>query len=1282
MAERIHRGIGVLLWRGLMVAVVLLAIYVSGARVLLGAMPRYSPQLVTELSRITESTITVQQLSGRMRSFSPEIEVTGLALRPRNARSDVLRLERATLRLDVWASLLALAPRFDAVELNQPKIEWYFDDQVTDDRPAGGVTFDDFSDLLQAFTRISVNDGELLLTRVVADGSEISVPLIAQMALSRVGSERRVQARLRSDEGLLVTVSGQGIGNPFDAQASQGEMHGTVQASKLGVIAQLFDIDLSGAGRINFWYQPLNGQPSWEIVGDVNDIDLRVGEEHFLFDGGAVNAALRRDETGWQFDLQDTRASAGEHAFTIPRLQVRAATAGWAVHLQDFDAGAAVHTLLEGGVFSGALERSLTTLAPSGVVERLEASLQPGVTFEQGWWLRANVRDATTLPLMGVPGLAGIDAYVQASPEGATAWIDSDGFSLDLPRVYEQAIDFDHVMGRLSARWGADTLFLEDGLLVAKAAEFDAAVQFAMDIPLTKAADLPLGMYLTVGLSEADVAVRQYFIPKTVKPELLDWLSTAIGPGTARDATFVWRGDLQRWDVPEQTMQLGLALDDAAIDFHPEWPGVEQLAGTVLLDDSRISVWSDRGQMLGSLARDTSVEVMARRSGTQLEVQTDISSDVGATLRLLRETPVAERAGGLLEDLSGAGELTAALHVAMDIDRVDDSLVVQLEGDLTDAALSSAALDLSADSLTGGLNFDLARGFESEALTGHALGTTIAVDIDPQLAGDAEDVVFAGRFSATPTASALTDWLQPPLQLPVQGDTAIAVEVLAGADTQITIRSDLEGLALELPAPVGKLPEEQSQLSVSFSLDDNAPLDFFWQGRVNGQLYRRGGTLVGGSFDLTPRDQPFLPPEPDITGGYYLMGRLATVDIEQWLGVIGDLQLPNAVTDSRADLSIEAMQIDEVSLGDVQLGPVSIDLTPFVGWEMLGINAEWLDAELALQHDGSNNALIINTLDLDRMPSFDTPESESDIMGPTERRDDIRPPDLKAPVDVVLANLAYQGKQLGAASFTLKSDGRELSLDGLSGRLANIFFNDSSSFRWRYEEGEHTSTLALDSELGDVGDTLDQLSSPRILETRRGTLTADLGWLDSPLNVGLGNINGTLSLQLRDGSFLPVSGQATGALRILTLLNLAGLVQRANINQLFEPGVAFDTAQGELQFGNGLLAIPGFEIEGSGGSFLFDSDIDLLTETIDGELVVTLPLASNIPWVAALAGGLPIAAGAYVLSQLFEDQVNSLSSGVYSVSGELGSPKVRFERIFDAKSTQSRERQQAAEAGR
>jgi hypothetical protein len=66
-------------------------------------------------------------------------------------------------------------------------------------------------------------------------------------------------------------------------------------------------------------------------------------------------------------------------------------------------------------------------------------------------------------------------------------------------------------------------------------------------------------------------------------------------------------------------------------------------------------------------------------------------------------------------------------------------------------------------------------------------------------------------------------------------------------------------------------------------------------------------------------------------------------------------------------------------------------------------------------------------------------------------------------------------------------------------------------------------------------------------------------------------------------------------------------------------------------------------------------------------LIATLPVASNLPWLAALTGGLPAAAGVYVISKIFEKQVDKFSSAVYSVKGTWQEPELAFDKLFDTK---------------
>jgi uncharacterized protein YhdP len=120
---------------------------------------------------------------------------------------------------------------------------------------------------------------------------------------------------------------------------------------------------------------------------------------------------------------------------------------------------------------------------------------------------------------------------------------------------------------------------------------------------------------------------------------------------------------------------------------------------------------------------------------------------------------------------------------------------------------------------------------------------------------------------------------------------------------------------------------------------------------------------------------------------------------------------------------------------------------------------------------------------------------------------------------------------------------------------------------------------------------------------------------------------------------------------------------------MFESGIPFVTASTELYLQSGVIEVADLQIDGAASAFAFTGLSDLALGTINGELLVTLPVANNLPWVAALAAGPAVAAGVFVVSKVFEKQVNRMSSAVYEVSGPIETPTVKFRRLFDDKLT-------------
>ena len=59
---------------------------------------------------------------------------------------------------------------------------------------------------------------------------------------------------------------------------------------------------------------------------------------------------------------------------------------------------------------------------------------------------------------------------------------------------------------------------------------------------------------------------------------------------------------------------------------------------------------------------------------------------------------------------------------------------------------------------------------------------------------------------------------------------------------------------------------------------------------------------------------------------------------------------------------------------------------------------------------------------------------------------------------------------------------------------------------------------------------------------------------------------------------------------------------------------------------------------------------------LDLGLSMKLNLQENIPWYAALFGGIGVAAGTAIIGNVFEEQIEEISTIEYKVSGPLNSP--------------------------
>jgi uncharacterized protein YhdP len=257
-------------------------------------------------------------------------------------------------------------------------------------------------------------------------------------------------------------------------------------------------------------------------------------------------------------------------------------------------------------------------------------------------------------------------------------------------------------------------------------------------------------------------------------------------------------------------------------------------------------------------------------------------------------------------------------------------------------------------------------------------------------------------------------------------------------------------------------------------------------------------------------------------------------------------------------------------------------------------------------------------------------------------------------------------RRLGTLGFDLepRPNERALYAADVSGELWGARLADPypGLLRWSVDEQGETTALEFDASFENIGDVVAAAGFAPSLESEVGRAAFRLAWPGAPTAFDVAATRGSLNLSARRGRVLE---SRPGPLALIGFLNFAEILRGLSLSYVFESGIPYERADAELFLHGGTVEIADLQIDGAASAFAFSGVSNLELGEVDGELVVTLPVANNLPWVAALAGGLPVAAGVFVVSKVFEKQVNRMSSAVYEVSGAIDAPEVEFRRLFD-----------------
>ena len=865
----------------------------------------------------------------------------------------------------------------------------------------------------------------------------------------------------------------------------------------------------------------------------------------------------------------------------------------------------------------------------------------------------------------GVPDVAGLTFALRGHPRALRLGVAGREFGLAFPGHVSAAGPYRHGSATLAFAFAPPYI----GMRTADARLDTGDSRVAVALAVARPPD-PMEVRLAADarVDRMAVATARNYLPTGLEPALREWLLAATGAGDLIGGRIVYRGHARGRDAwPMRRLELAASVQGASLDYHPEWPPASGFDGalTVTGDETRLA-----GAARAFGMEVDSIAVQVPRSADRVAVRLTGAADLAQLFAFARQTPVRRSMAFLSDAWSGGGAV--GFEADLKVPLRDLALRpgdVRLDLALEDATLDLADLGLRFDGIHKKVGFAYPVTVAGASTQGQLFGAParIAIATDPA----ALRIGVAG--SATPADV---------YRLLGTGDLGIAdgrfdfdasLTVFTASDRALELRveSELVGLALALPAPLGKAAATSRPLRASLQFLSARPGDAAGAGKDTVAVSASYGAASG-----------WLHVGDGIDGGAVGIG----VPVPMIDAGIGRLVLTGGI-DAITGTELRALMAAPVSteldweLRDFRLGHLGLEAAAF---ENLTIDASGVGGDLAIAVEGRTLAGTATRqggapwqIDIRRLrlpaPSGEGDPLDASLIENLVAADVTLREVLAGELDYGSWRFAMRPREGGVALQDLVADVRGLHIESggvdaarsvsaaedarsVAAEDAHVFWSPAGT---RFE-GRVTA--------GDLRTVLPQWGFAESVVSERFVAEGRLSWPGSPVDFDLAHLTGEANLELREGSFLEVAPSGT---RIMSLINFSTIVKRISLDfsDVFGRGVAFERVLAELAVEDGLARFtkPG-EVIGTGSSFLVSGTVDLDAGDLNNELVVTVPLlTSNLPWYAAfLAFSNPAgAAGVWLGRQVFKDQLKRLSSGKYRVGGTYDEPQVEFLSIFD-----------------
>jgi len=1257
--RKLFRRLRTLLWTALTLLTVLAAVIVGIGKLLMPYSVHYQPELEAWLSQSFNQPVTVESFSGEWKAFGPRIILQGLSLMPEGARSEIA-INRAALDIKPLNALIPGRPLYsfriigaDLTLVRTSDNRYMLSGLGVSDTGSG-------KDSSPGLRDVALN-GEVRLQDISLsyDDPERGIHLVLSKVNGRLTADgRNVLAEIRAsmtDRDYLRVVGDLDVTAHvrLDSEQHLAEAQWHVKTGELileELVRQLPSHPLvPAAGRVNaeVWGEWQQGSPQ-EMQGvlDLRDAQLSSQTGPLIIDH--LNSRFNfkfTERKNWRLDLSDALIGYAGEEWQSERFSV-------ARNLPQ-DLGL--------WVSSDYLELEYPLLLTQRIIATyntpwpvaIPTRAQGGITeldfiLDAKWRLKMMKGQLENGRFWGWekgPDIEGINAQIELDSGAGNVSFSGPSVKLDWLSTFRRPVIAGFVDCKLEVQWLNKSDWRFD-LNYCQVENDDISAHGRVRMAWGEGKP---NVDINVAMARGDMSrFGDYWPENVMNKNTLSWLRASLLGGEIVDGRYSMVGDMDNFPFlnHDGRMQAIAPARNASIKYADNWPLAKQVDGRAWFEG--------RGMQVEGKIGDTAGEVVDRVTASidnfkkpVLDVTYQTSTQLPGLIRFIRSTPLLD---GLELDpdqfvFEGESDIDGHIHMLLG----DSEEPLQVGGTLL--LKGNQFTDLASGVVIDGITGDLAYNRDGLKASGlPALFRNFPVSLDIASNWDADEVFRAHVSGKLPVETVVPDELfeLEPLFHRATGtshwDVALTVASVEGQEDRevwLEIYSGLQGVSIDLPAPMAKSDDVTWPLVVRYPVRAYQPIlttDFSGKMQLEMELSKDDSTPVRAAIELGGKVKNL----PEV-GFFSVNGSTSSFDLEGWIDLAID-RFSGQVESDGLTLKTARVDADQIAVFDRLFNDVGLWMTfedgiitgTFDGRDINGTVRYYKNDEGAHSMSGEFERLI--------MPD---PVAEGVTV-------ETNPADLPE-MHFYCKQFGYLGLEMGETRIEGYPVTNGFHIESIEAHSPSFEFDARGDWT-RDGQGERSDfDIRISSEsLGAVLEAMDISSAMRGGQT---LVHFDAWWEGTPAAFALERLNGEMDISVVQGNILTAN---SGAGRMLGLLSLTELPRRLamDFRDVFDEGFSFDEARGTMRFENGTSHTDDLLLSSTAAEITIVGSTDLVAQTFDYEFAVRPGVSKTLPVIGAIAGGPVGAAAGLALQAILRDALGEAAEARYTIRGPWEDPQI------------------------